>query len=151
MKASKQPPEDRPPASTTEAAERLAKIVDAAERAAAQVIDEAEEQGRHQLEEAKARADRLVADHLRTLADELDPPDAEEAVGPPHLKPVEPADDPPEADAAMPRSGAAGARLLATQMAISGISREEIESQLRSRFQLDDTSEILDAILGPED
>jgi cell division septum initiation protein DivIVA len=45
---------------------------------------------------------------------------------------------------------AAGARLLATQMAVSGSSREEIEQRLRNRFEIEDTKPILDAILGPE-
>jgi vacuolar-type H+-ATPase subunit H len=50
------------------------------------------------------------------------------------------------------RSGnPAGARLLATQMAVSGSSREEIEARLRSGFEIEDTASILDAILGPED
>jgi vacuolar-type H+-ATPase subunit H len=44
----------------------------------------------------------------------------------------------------------AGARLLATQMAVSGSSREEIEQRLRSGFAISDTTAILDAILGPE-
>ncbi|MBS1679402.1 MAG: hypothetical protein JST08_18665 [Actinobacteria bacterium] len=44
----------------------------------------------------------------------------------------------------------AGARLLATQMAVSGSSRSEIEERLRSGFALEDTRGILDAILGPE-
>jgi vacuolar-type H+-ATPase subunit H len=44
----------------------------------------------------------------------------------------------------------AGARLLATQMAVSGSSREEIEQRLRSGFEISDTTAILDAILGPE-
>lgn len=52
----------------------------------------------------------------------------------------------------LPRSGnPAGARLLATQMAVSGSSREEIEARLRSGFEIEDTASILDAILGPED
>lgn len=46
---------------------------------------------------------------------------------------------------------AAGARLLATQMAVSGSSREEIADRLRNRFEIEDTTPILDAILGPED
>jgi vacuolar-type H+-ATPase subunit H len=44
----------------------------------------------------------------------------------------------------------AGARLLATQMAVSGSTRDEIEQRLRSGFQIVDTTSILDAILGPE-
>jgi hypothetical protein len=43
----------------------------------------------------------------------------------------------------------AGARLLATQMAVSGSSRREIEQRLRNGFEIDDTAPILDAILGP--
>ncbi len=46
---------------------------------------------------------------------------------------------------------AAGARLLATQMAVSGSSREEIETRLRSGFEIEDTASIVDAILGPEE
>ena len=44
----------------------------------------------------------------------------------------------------------AGARLLATQMAVSGSSRAEIEARLRNGFAIDDTRAILDAILGPD-
>ncbi len=44
----------------------------------------------------------------------------------------------------------AGARLLATQMAVSGSSREEIATRLRNGFDIEDTDAILDAILGPE-
>jgi hypothetical protein len=49
------------------------------------------------------------------------------------------------------RSDAAGARLLATQMAVEGSSREEIEQRLRNGFEIEDTDAILDAILGPEE
>lgn len=49
------------------------------------------------------------------------------------------------------RESPAGARLLATQMAVSGSSREEIASRLRNGFEIEDTDAILDAILGPED
>ena len=48
-------------------------------------------------------------------------------------------------------SGSAAARLLATQMAVSGSSRKEIEMRLRNGFEIEDTGEILDAILGPEE
>ena len=141
----KRPPEPR--ALTSSTAERLAAIVEAAEQAAAKVIDDAEEQARRQLSEANARADRIVAERLRALADELDPPQASRP-GEPHLRPVAETGAEP---APGPRSGAAGARLLATQMAVSGSSREEIAARLRSGFEIEDTSEILDAILGPED
>jgi hypothetical protein len=138
------------------AAERIAAIIDAAEKAAARVIDDAEEQARHHLEEAQARADRVVAERLRALADELDPLDSSSRPEP-HLRTVEPlptesdVDGELERPSALPgRASSAGARLLATQMAVSGSSREEIEARLRSGFEIEDTSEILDAILGPE-
>lgn len=152
MSAEKLPPERRPPASAADAAARLATIVDAAERAAASVIDDAEAQAQRRLEEAHRRADRIVAARLRELADQLDPPDAGERRGG-HLKPVE-VEEEDDGDRPAPtaatRSGSAGARLLATQMAISGADRKEIEARLRKGFEIEDTDEILDAILGPE-
>lgn len=48
------------------------------------------------------------------------------------------------------RGTPAGARLLATQMAVSGSSREEIAARLRNGFEIEDADAILDAILGPE-
>jgi hypothetical protein len=132
-----------------EAAERIATIIDAAERAAAQVIDDAEEQARREIEAARSRADRIAAEHLRELADRLDPPgQADRSV--PHLKPVEPSGEEGNSFApAAQRSSLSAARLLATQMAVSGSSREEIGERLRIGFQIEDPSGILDAILGP--
>ena len=148
MSSDKRPREPR--ALTSSTAERLAAIVEAAEQAASKVIDDAEEQARRQLQEAGARADRIVAERLRALADELDP-QAQSAPRPePHLRPVE-SDAEPAPVVPGRRSTSAGARLLATQMAVSGSSRAEIEQRLRSGFEIEDTSEILDAILGPEE
>jgi hypothetical protein len=65
---------------------------------------------------------------------------------------TQPAPVPPAPRSAEPsRSDPAGARLLATQMAVSGSSREEIEQRLRNGFEIEDPGAILDAILGPED
>jgi hypothetical protein len=147
MSSDKRPREPR--ALTSSTAERLAAIVEAAEQAASKVIDDAEEQARRQLQEAGARADRIVAERLRALADELDPQTHSVPHREPHLRPVESEAEPTPAPG--PRSTSAGARLLATQMAVSGSSRAEIEQRLRSGFEIEDTSEILDAILGPEE
>jgi vacuolar-type H+-ATPase subunit H len=71
-----------------------------------------------------------------------------------HLSAVAPVEIDPGAgssDEAGERRTPAGARLLATQMAVSGSSREEIEARLRVGFEIEDTGAILDAILGPED
>jgi vacuolar-type H+-ATPase subunit H len=175
----KDKPEGPPLASST--AERLAAIVEAAERAAVTVIDDAEAQARRRLEQAQAEADRLVGTRLAELAEltdslvaqaeairgqserlifslreakrrlgveeaEADPPPA--PARPSHLSAVEPVGElRPEGGEGTP----AGARLLATQMAVSGSSREEIEARLRNGFEIEDTASILDAILGPED
>jgi hypothetical protein len=152
MSARKQHSGRGSPASTAEAKARLAEIVEAAERAASKVIDDAELEARRLLAEAGERADRIVAERLRELADRLDhvaPGDQPEPGPVRHLAPVEPPageEEPPPR-----RSGSAGARLLATQMAVSGAERAEIAERLRSGFEIEDTSEILDAILGPEE
>jgi hypothetical protein len=69
------------------------------------------------------------------------------AVDEPEMRP-DPVADPGPAPA--PRGDPAGARLLATQLAVSGSSREEIAERLRNGFEIEDTDAILDAILGPE-
>lgn len=142
MSSDVQPPSSR-------VAERLAVIVDAAERAALKVIDDAEKEANRYLEEARARADRIVAERLREEADRLEAGgDASEP------------DDQDEDEREVPSiavvppqrggGGSAAARLLATQMAVSGSSRVEIETRLRNGFEIEDTNEILDAILGTE-
>ena len=153
MNASKMPPKGRKGGSDPVggAAERLAEIVGAAERAAAAVIDDAEKQAQSRIDEAQERADRIAADRLRAIADELDPPSAggEER---PRLRTVEAVPEPAESAApAGPRSDEAGARLLATQMAVSGASRKEIENRLRAGAGIEDPAPLLDAILGPEE
>jgi vacuolar-type H+-ATPase subunit H len=150
MSARKRPPKEEPPTSAADAAERLARIVDAAERAAASVIDDAEKQAQDHLEEARSRADRVIAERLRELADELDPEGPEERPTKAHLKAVKAAPEPDE-PAPDHSPDAAGARLLATQMAVSGAGRDEIEKRLRKGFEIEDPSGILDAILGPEE
>jgi cell division septum initiation protein DivIVA len=178
------------PPLATGTAERLAAIVEAAERAAVTVIDDAEAQARRRLEQAEAEADRLVADRLDSLTDLIDSlvaqaaairdqskqllaslaeakrriaveagveiaavEDLAESARAPHLSAVEfPAAAPTtELRPGGGEGAAAGARLLATQMAVSGSSREEIEARLRNGFEIEDTASILDAILGPED
>ena len=100
------------------------------------------------LEEAKSRIDR-EADR-----DPRDRPQRDEQEGEPQvprLRAVGEGEEPAPAPPAPDRADAAGARLLATQLAVSGSSREEIAERLRSRFEIEDTTAILDAILGPEE
>jgi len=112
----------------------------------------------------RREAERLQAtlEEARARIDGVDPsplPPAEERTAAPRLRAVEPAEppaddppapQPPPAEADRSRADASGARLLATQMAVSGSSREEIAQRLRNGFEIEDADAILDAILGPE-
>ncbi len=191
MRGKDRPEPPKPLAAST--AERLAAIVEAAERAAVTVIDDAEKQAQQHLEQARIEADRIVADRVASMVDLTDSLVAQaaairdqskqllaslaeakrriaaeggveiaavdapaEPARAPHLSAVEPvaepaAAPPTELRAAGGGGSAAGARLLATQMAVSGSSREEIAARLRNGFEIEDTASILDAILGPED
>jgi hypothetical protein len=106
------------------------------------------------LEAAKARVFAVETESPVRAAEE--PQEAEREA--PRLRAVTtaPAEEAPAEEAPAPeleakRSDAAGARLLATQMAVEGSSREEIEQRLRNRFEIEDADGILDAILGPEE
>lgn len=156
-------------------AERLEAIVEAAERAAESVIDDAETQARRYLAQARAEADRLAAGRGGELGDLIDTllgqaislrheaerlqatlEEAKQRIEPgeereaPRLRAVAAEDAPASAREQRP-SDAPGARLLATQLAVSGSSREEIAQRLRNGFEIEDTDAILDAILGPEE
>jgi vacuolar-type H+-ATPase subunit H len=192
------PPSGQPPL-TGSTAERLAAIVEAAERAAVTVIDDAEKQAQRQLDQARTEADRLLEERIGSLAELTDSLIAQAeairaqseqllgslaeakrqvvaeggaeagAAGPTpirgsHLSAVTPVEAEPVTNLqplAAERRGAdegdaeagtpAGARLLATQMAVAGNTREEIEERLRNGFEIEDTASILDAILGPEE
>jgi vacuolar-type H+-ATPase subunit H len=192
----------------TTTAERLAAIVEAAERAATKVIDDAEAEARRYLAEARAEADQVLAQRLSTLHEQTDsliaqaeeirqrserlldsltaakvrleaeigaagdadlgeerpgarshlsavpfeePPPVAEAPAPP-APPEAPLPPQPAPEFTPPQQDSpAGARLLATQMAVSGNSREEIAARLRNGFQIENTDSILDAILGPKE
>jgi vacuolar-type H+-ATPase subunit H len=149
----------------TQARKRLAEAEAEAERLVADRLAALSELTDSLLAEAEAvrgQSERLVAaleQAKRSL--DSDGPQSEPALEssrPNHLTAVEPMAPPAPASptglraapAAEPGS-AAGARLLATQMAVSGSSREEIEAKLRNGFEIEDTASILDAILGPEE
>lgn len=103
-------------------------------------------------EEAVADGPAAPRKHLAAVPSE--PPSNGARSGPESFQSAADASDPdpePTAPRAGRRSGnPAAARLLATQMAVSGSSREEIEARLRSGFEIEDTAPIIDAILGPE-
>jgi hypothetical protein len=120
-----------------------------------------------QAAEIRRRSDRLLEalEEVRAILEEetakghhnrraTDPPATDRpAPRASHLSAVAPF---PQPEAARPQShpvreSPAGARLVATQMAISGSTREEIAARLRNGFDIEDTDAILDAILGPEE
>jgi vacuolar-type H+-ATPase subunit H len=157
-----------------EAAERAAEtVIEDAERWAREHIAEAETEAKRLLTERLASLSELIeellgeADATRRQAESLlaaleraksrladGSPGGEPSAERPsnerggHLTAVA---EPREAEPAPDRGTPAGARLLATQMAVSGNSREEIELRLRNGFEIDDATAILDAILGPEE
>lgn len=97
------------------------------------------------LEEAK---ERIAIDGGPRRAEDTGQAERQERPRAPRLRAVEEESSPEDGDR---RTDAAGARLLATQMAVAGSSREEIELRLRNGFEIEDSAAILDAILGPED
>jgi cell division septum initiation protein DivIVA len=164
-----------------EAAERAAEgVIDDAEAQARRYLTQARAEAdritdrrmedlSHMIDVLLDRADSLQreAERMQTLLEEAkfrinpeQPDGAEEAASDPEepaplreaprLRAVTHPEEPVPSDEVKPADGA-GARLLATQMAVSGSSREEIEARLRNRFEIEDTAPILDAILGPED
>jgi len=157
-----------------EAAERAAvAVIDDAEKQARRHLEEAEAEADRlvadrlaslselsasliaQAESIKGESEQLVAkleEVKRRLAADggLDPAQPEPARAP-HLSAVAPVEEAAGANGEPGQGTPAGARLLATQMAVSGSSREEIEARLRNGFEIEDTAAILDAILGPED
>lgn len=126
------------------AEERATELADLVDSLLGQAITLRQEAERLQatLEEARSRIEGEDLPRPEPVEPQEEQPEA------PRLRAVE-HDEPAEADDR--RTDAAGARLLATQMAVSGSSREEIELKLRNGFQVEDTDAILDAILGPED
>jgi hypothetical protein len=103
------------------------------------------------LEAAKEElADEAVAEVRSEPSTPPQPEPPQIVPEPPRLRAVSHGEDPAQAFGER-RSDAAGARLLATQMAVSGSSREEIDRRLRNGFEIEDTTAILDAILGPEE
>jgi hypothetical protein len=104
------------------------------------------------LEEARARIEGqagAIEPEPAEAGDYFEEPEGPEQPAAPRLRAVA-FEEAPGSAAGAQRSDAAGARLLATQMAISGSSREEIAHRLRSGFEIEDADAILDAILGRE-
>lgn len=154
---------ERAAASVIDDAEAQARRYLAQARAEADRLEEGRDSGLAELIDAllvQATSLRQEAERLQVSLEEAkgliegndpaEPSRQPEQPEPPRLRAVSEAEE-PQREADDRRVDAAGARLLATQMAVSGSSREEIELRLRNRFEIEDTDAILDAILGPEE
>jgi uncharacterized coiled-coil protein SlyX len=83
-------------------------------------------------------------------APEVEPEEAQAPPPPPFAAP-----EPSVTEAEAPKSEGLepvpeSAKLLATQMAVAGSSRSEIESRLQSEYGISEAGQLLDSILGPE-
>jgi len=155
--------------SAAAASEKIQAIIDTAERVANEIQSEADAEARRYLDERRREADRLVEerigqlsqlssslmgriDRVKGLADELakELDAAVSSLGEIGRAPARPQETSGTAEA---REQAAGdvseeAVLRATQLAVSGSSREEIERVLAAEFEIEDAGAVADEILG---
>ena len=147
-----------------EAGERVREVIADAERQAAAIVERAEQEAVHIRERAESEArDKLERARraLSELAGETpDPRPPEPAPEPPTPRPeptppIEPDPAPPSAadgPASVPASSNGGddsaARLVAMKMALDGSDREQIATELDSKFGASDRGALLDDVLA---
>jgi hypothetical protein len=105
--------------------ERVETDLAAAELTAAEIRRDAEQWAQRHMEEARRRADERTAQRVQELSSTINEVRT-------------------RAQAIANRPVSDGARLVATQMAVAGGSRERIGSRLREEFGIEDPSAILD-------
>jgi outer membrane biosynthesis protein TonB len=162
----------------TEAEQRAAAIIADAEREARAIRERAEAEASQRLDEMRAALDqlqgKLVAGPSSGRQAEVEPgpvivPEPEPPAVPEPAPSPEPAPQPPEPeppsipeptpppDEGTPPAGgngaarsddAAGARLVAMNMALEGASREQIAARLGEDFELDDAGKLVDEVLA---
>jgi hypothetical protein len=163
--------------SVTEATARIQEIIDAAERVAEEIRADAEAEASRYLDERKRDADRLaeeqarrlselsdllaeraryVREQVEALTDALERTVANIRAGttPPAAAETEPPVAGEEREAPPQTSvrdsgGVEEPLLRATQMAVGGSERGEIERTLRREFGVEEPNAIVDRILGP--
>lgn len=143
-----------------DAERKAAEIVERAEQDAARIRDRAESEAREKLD----RARRALAEPSGEDAPAAETPDPRPPMPTPEppaprpdpTPPTEPEPAPPSAadgPASVPAPGSNGgddsaARLVAMKMALDGKGREEISSELDSRFGASDRDGLLDDVLA---
>jgi hypothetical protein len=163
-KAASPEPEARPaPAPLSGVGRRVETVLEAAERAAADIRSDAEQWAERHLAETRRRADELVSDRARELSsitedllarakavakesDELMRALDTASRRALHLNGTGSSAESSNGSVQIERSRRVsdGARLLATQMAVAGSSRETIASRLKEEFGILDSTPILD-------
>ncbi|MFN8161325.1 MAG: hypothetical protein U0R52_09830 [Solirubrobacterales bacterium] len=160
-------PPDQGRPEVTRLAERIAAIIDAAERSAEAILEDAEREARAYMDEVRRRTDTEVerriaalvelsetlgarAEDLRAEAERLGG-----ALG--GLGPAGPGEDvsseasavrlPSRPRRGQPRPDSPAVKMLVAQMAASGSDRKEIEERLRSGFGMEDSKDLLDEVL----
>jgi outer membrane biosynthesis protein TonB len=161
----------------TQAEERAAQIVRDAEDEATRIRARAEADARKQLDEVKAAFEELQGrfgaaapsaevEPGPVVVPEPEPPPVPEPQPPPVPEPA-PEPSPPPAPERVPEPtpppdegtpptaangkkshDAAGARLVAMNMALDGASRGDIEAKLAAEYELDDAGSIVDDVLA---
>jgi hypothetical protein len=146
----------------TQAEERAASIVREAEDEATRIRARAESEARRQLDDVKAAFEELQGrfgaagpgaevEPGPAVVPEPEPPPVPEPAPEPLPEPAPPPDEgtPPTAtNGALKSTDAAGARLVAMNMALDGASREAIAAKLAAEYELDDAGAIVDEILS---
>jgi hypothetical protein len=142
-----------------DAERKAAEIVERAEQEAGQIRDRAESEAREKLDRARRALAELAGDEAPS-AETPDPrpaPTPEPPTPRPDPTPVpEPDPQPPSAAdgaARVPATNSNGgddsaARLVAMKMALDGRDRDEISSELDTRFGASDRSGLLDDVLA---
>lgn len=121
-----------------DAERKAAEIIGRAEQEADQIRERAESEAREKLERARRALAELAGDGAPQPPD---PPSAEAPDPRPPMPTPEPAADSNGGDDS-------AARLVAMKMALDGKARDEISSELDSRFGASDRSGLLDDVLA---
>lgn len=138
-----------------EPAERIQKIVEVAEAAAEGIVKDAEAQAARFLDDWRRRVDQMAEERLRSVTTASDAlvrhaetlmRRSDELMG--ALDQARQHLSEHEEEAGMPRDPSEGARILASQMAVAGSTRDQIVARLRDDFGIDDPGPYLDDIGG---
>lgn len=136
--------------------QKIEAILESAEKVAEGIVVSAEREAERYVDEVKQSVDREAAEHARRLAEMSDAliARAEELRRQSEelLNSIEGSEAaaPESAPVAFPaQEYSAGARLLATQMAVAGSGRQDIRDRLVNDFGIRDPEPLLDSIFGP--